>query len=423
MKKVIIILLIFSLIFISFFAFKKEEEKTNKNISVILETEEGNIKSDTFPSNEEYEYLSTECENTSNLVNVNFNKETWKLNLKIEEESVDGNFYCNIYFKEKSKLASDVIIRKYEEDNLEGLIKLNQPETEQTPALVEYRYSGSNEEVKNYVNFNNETWRIIGVSPVDGGTGNYENRLKLIREESIGDYSWDTSATSINSGNGINQWGESGTYNGADIMRLLNPGYIGVNGSLYYNRTTGKCYNARNNVSVSCDFTSTGLTEEAKNMIGDAKWYTAAVSYYNMLSNDVYIMERGSEVGTKDSGVSITKTISWVGKVALIYASDYAYSSKECYKNVVLNDNNNSINDYRAENCVNSSWMPKTYIRLISPLRATTSDALSKRSTGQMTSHYCVHLPAIYPSLYLKSTVEIISGDGTIDFPYELAIS
>ena len=67
--------------------------------------------------------------------------------------------------------------------------------------------------------------------------------------------------------------------------------------------------------------------------------------------------------------------------------------------------------------------MPKTYIRLISPLRATTSEALSKRSTGQMTSHYCVHLPDIYPSLYLKSTVEIISGDGTIDFPYELAIS
>ena len=103
MKKVIIILLIFSLIFISFFAFKKEEEKTNKNISVILETEEGNIKSKTFPSKNDYEYLSTECENISNFININFNKETWKLNLKIEEESVDGNFYCNIYFKEKRK--------------------------------------------------------------------------------------------------------------------------------------------------------------------------------------------------------------------------------------------------------------------------------------------------------------------------------
>ena len=61
MKKVIIILIVFSLMFISFFVFKKEEEKTNKNISVILEAEEGNIKSDTFPNKNDYEYLNTEC--------------------------------------------------------------------------------------------------------------------------------------------------------------------------------------------------------------------------------------------------------------------------------------------------------------------------------------------------------------------------
>ena len=44
--------------------------------------------------------------------------------------------------------------------------------------------------------FNNETWRIIGVFPTDDGTGNIENRVKIIREESIGDYSWDTSNSS-----------------------------------------------------------------------------------------------------------------------------------------------------------------------------------------------------------------------------------
>ena len=55
MKKVIVILIIFSLIFISFFAFKKEEEKINKNISVILETEEGNIETNTFPSKKDGE--------------------------------------------------------------------------------------------------------------------------------------------------------------------------------------------------------------------------------------------------------------------------------------------------------------------------------------------------------------------------------
>ncbi len=61
MKKVIVILIIFSLVLISFLVFKKEEEKANKNISVILETEEGNIKSDTFPNKNDYEYLNTEC--------------------------------------------------------------------------------------------------------------------------------------------------------------------------------------------------------------------------------------------------------------------------------------------------------------------------------------------------------------------------
>ena len=68
---------------------------------------------------------------------------------------------------------------------------------------------------------------------------NMKNRLKIIREESIGDYSWDTSeSSSINSGYGINQWGESGSYNGADLMRLLNPGYESesINNSLYWNR-------------------------------------------------------------------------------------------------------------------------------------------------------------------------------------------
>ena len=65
MKKVIVILMIFSLIILFFFTFKKEEEKVNKNISVILETEEGNLKSKSFPNKEKFEYLNTKCENTN----------------------------------------------------------------------------------------------------------------------------------------------------------------------------------------------------------------------------------------------------------------------------------------------------------------------------------------------------------------------
>src|SRR5699024_10361697 len=63
------------------------------------------------------------------------------------------------------------------------------PETEQTEALTDYRYIGA--DPNNYVEFNNEIWRIIGVFTVDDGTGKMEERLKIIRNESIGNYSWD----------------------------------------------------------------------------------------------------------------------------------------------------------------------------------------------------------------------------------------
>ena len=53
---------------------------------------------------------------------------------------------------------------------------------------TEYRYQG--QEVKNYVTFNNELWRIIGIIPTDDGTGYVENRLKIVRQEKIGVTKW-----------------------------------------------------------------------------------------------------------------------------------------------------------------------------------------------------------------------------------------
>jgi hypothetical protein len=76
-----------------------------------------------------------------------------------------------------------------------------------------------------------------------------EYRVKLIRNEPIGLYSYDTSASTVNSGYGINEWSQ------ADLMKLLNPGYesnqdlnnsgttITVNNSLYWTKGSGTCYN------------------------------------------------------------------------------------------------------------------------------------------------------------------------------------
>ncbi len=230
--------------------------------------------------------------------------------------------------------------------------------------MVEYRYSGSSDIVKNYVSFNNETWRIIGVIPTDDGTGKYEERLKIIRDESIGYYSWDTSAKGINDficnniqyyGGGINQWGESGTYEGADLMRLLNLGYESesINNSLYWNRESGTCYNGSNNATTACDFSEIGLISDAKSMIGDAKWYTST-SNIGVETLDSYKNERGNMIGIADTGISITKTTSWIGKVGLMYPSDYGYASSGCRNGEQL------LNYYNNDVCINTNWLYNT---------------------------------------------------------------
>ena len=86
--------------------------------------------------------------------------------------------------------ATEYITNLLEYDG-EGLKKDNTPDQN-------IRYYGS--DPNNYVRFNDELWRIIGV---------FGNNVKLIRSEKLGDLSWDSSYPSVNSGFGINQWGES----------------------------------------------------------------------------------------------------------------------------------------------------------------------------------------------------------------------
>ena len=63
---------------------------------------------------------------------------------------------------------------------------------------TELRYAGANPD--NYVKFNNELWRIIGLVNTPEG-----QRVKIIRDGNIGGYSWDSSDLSINSGAGVNE--------------------------------------------------------------------------------------------------------------------------------------------------------------------------------------------------------------------------
>ncbi len=271
-----------------------------------------------------------------------------------------------------------------------------------------------------YPSTNCELWRIIGV---------FDGKIKLMRNSTIGLYSWDTSASSVNSGNGVNEWSQ------ADLMKLLNPGHESesVGGSLYYNSKSGTCYNGKNNATTSCNFTSTGIKNDTtRNMIADITYNTGGHTTSKVFSNVMYEKERGITTVSNPSD-GITRTTTWTGKIALAYPSDYGYATDLSKCSQTLCNYNNSTDSYA---CRTNDWMypiitnsGKTYGWLLTPYSSNADSAFFVYSAGYVNNNgndYATIVSNAYgvaPVLYLGSNQDIVSGDGSQSNPYQLANS
>ena len=304
------------------------------------------------------------------------------------------------------------------------------------------RYVGSNP--CNYVKVDNEIWRIIGLmNNIDDGTGKKETRLKLIRNESIGNYSWDTSDSSVNNGYGVNEWSQ------ADLMKLLNPGYESesVGGSLYYNNSSGNCYSSLNNATTSCDFTSSGLKTNLKNLVGNTLWHTGSndevtYTYNNIITNKFYELERSSNDGKIcESSVvahlycndTVTRTTTWNGKIGLMYPSDYGYAtSGGITSNRTSCLDKELYNWTEASDCYNNDWLynSSNWQWVLSPYAISTVSVsvfyvsafstVSGEADGCVTANQAAYKGMVRPSVYLLSTTKILSGEGTPENPYTI---
>jgi len=258
--------------------------------------------------------------------------------------------------------------------------------------VTEYRYFGASP--KNYVEFNNELWRIIGVFDVDNGTGNIEKRVKIIRDESIGDIAWDTST--YNGGYGINEWTQS------DLKILLNEGD-------YYNRLN--------------TYSTTGLTSEAKSMIENTKWYLGAHTDSDVTTSNMYGYERSTASskqctqGTTYCNDNVERKTSWVGQVGLMYPSDYGYAAD------MTSCSGTNLNSYNTS-CRSSDWLYKTntYGWTISPraLSSHASNVFFVTSTGYLNRSDASITYGARPVVYLSSDVKIVDGTGTDTNPFIL---
>ena len=298
------------------------------------------------------------------------------------------------------------------------------------------RYVGA--DPNNYVEFNDELWRIIGVmnniEKEDGTTGSL---VKIRRVESLGSYSWDTSESSINGGYGINQWGASDTYEGADLMRELNTDYLG-NITV---GTDGKWYDGANNSKTANMPTST-LNTRAQNMIETVKWNLGSPSnnngvydstwYTKIIPSTSYTRERADTNGKVCSSETrcndtVNRTSTWTGKVGLIYLSDYGYATSggtTTNRETCLTTSMNYWNSTGVPDCKNNDWMLSSYQWTMSP-RADSYDAYCVFYIdygGHVDRNYAFLYREVFPVVFLKSVISITGGNGSETNPYKLTM-
>ena len=268
-----------------------------------------------------------------------------------------------------------------------------------------------------------ETWRIIGVFPTDDGTGNIENRIKLIRNESIGNKYWDDGTTAYN-------------YTQNDNLMLLQDNnkskveYLEkidkYDVMLTVPDTSGSnnwARPARLNTELNTTYLNS-LDSTSKSMIGQAKYYLGGknVTYNNGYADtplQFYSYERkisGSEYYCNGSNPN-----NWVGKLGLMYLSDYGYASSNC-ENKKIYDNNSSSNDIRA--CNTTNWLFKGNTEWLLPQYASRSDAAFDIFSDGYVYNDLVspRQQGTRPVLYLTASVQIIDGDGTSSNPYTFGL-
>ena len=175
------------------------------------------------------------------------------------------------------------------------------------------------------------------------------------------------------------------------------------------------------------------IKEKYQNYISESVWNTGGnnYTYVNSVSTlptlGQYNAERGNKFYTADTTNNVTRTATWTGKVGLIYASDFGYASndKECQNDLragQVYDADNSKYDYTNVKCKNDNWLHKSQLYwTLSPCSSNSSHVFYVRGEGLVTVPSAYNSSGVRPSVYLKSNILIIGGDGTSLNPYIIA--
>ena len=380
-----------------------KDEIEENTLAIYLEDEPINY----IPEKDSGYTLDITKSSCTNGVEVSFDYNTWSVKTNYSNYTYQNNerVKCSLYFKKRTFAESIVDCGALSKD-AGTCIKENYYLTDEVvddeTSDNNLRYIGADPE--NYIWFNDELWRIIGVmNNIDDGSGTKETRLKIIKNESIGEYSWDNKGA-----NGENDWSTSA------LQTLLNSG-------AYYNRTSGECPYGGNGATTPCDFSTTGLTEETKLMIDNAVWNLGGSDTSdNVTTAMFYERERGDTVYNE-------RPTEWIGQIGLMYPSDYGYATSG---GVTTNRStcliNGLYNWHLFEDCINNNWLYVNQAQwTLTPLVTSSNHVFRRYASGHI--YYALGSVsktdmAVVPVTYLSSNIKITSGSGTKELPYVLSL-
>ncbi len=313
------------------------------------------------------------------------------------------------------------------------------------------RYIGA--DPSNYVYFNCsdynnptadtcELWRIIGVfNNVTKGDGSKENLVKIIRTDSLGQFSWDykDSVGTSTEEFGSNDWTDSqlmmmlnptnylksGYTNSSDIISLESQQLYSKMGS-YYNGTKG-CKPAviASGATFSCtevDFTSTGLKNDTtRNAIEEVVWNLGGSSRYPaqedycVTPSEFYEVERWA-------GVYSGHATTWTGKIGLMYPSDYGYATSGGTTKDRAACLATGFYDRWYSDCSRNDYLfaIKNWEWTLTPFSANAYDVFGV--FGDVDRNSADGAFAVRPALFLKSNILVDKGTGERSNPYTLKI-
>lgn len=239
----------------------------------------------------------------------------------------------------------------------------------------DYRYIGS--APNNYIRFNDEMWRIIGVFTVENEDDVKEQRVKIMRDESIGDLPWNETRT--------DDWTMT------TLNQILNNDYFTRSG----------------------EYSTKGLNEVSQKQISALKYFIGG-------DHDTYYY------GWKGNGLAFysyeRRLPTLLSKVGLMYASDVSYTLAKNFDFPCFDD----VYDFSACNSSgpSESWIAhghnKWTMSNFTIIRDGIAGGMFSHETDRISGEDSIYPEAVHPVVYLNHDIVFNGGDGRQDNPYTI---